>query len=138
MGAADEIRKLHKTLTELKKDLQETEVLGAKLQTELKGYVPIEFLVEGFIKSYKDAVKRANSLTVMKPSVIKALDKASQRPTKSAISQTKAKLEEHLKEVAKTHAAAAKKDKNTKKTLDKFTGNIKAIIGGLDKQDTVS
>ena len=138
MGAKDEIKKFATALKKLEKDFKKNEALGAKLQSELKGYVPIEFLVEGFIKSYKDAVKRANSLTVMKPSVVKALDKASQRPTKSAIKETKAKLEEHLKEVAKTHAAAAKKDKNTKKTLDKFTGNIKAIIGDLDKQDTVS
>lgn len=138
MGTEDEIKKFASALNALKKDLKKTEALGAKLQKGLKTYVPIEFLVEGFIKSYKDAVKRANSLTVMKPSVVKALDKASQRPTKSAIKESKAKLEEHLKEVAKTHAAAAKKDKNTKKTLDKFAGNIKALIGGLDKQDTVS
>lgn len=138
MGAKDEIKKFATALKKLEKDFKKNEALGAQLQKELKGYVPIEFIVEGFIKSYKDAVKRANSLTVMKPSVVKALDKASQRPTKSAIKESKAKLEEHLKEVAKAHAAAAKKDKNTKKTLDKFTGNIKALIGSLDKQDTVS
>ena len=138
MGTEDEIKKFAVALSELKKDLKKTASLGAKLQSELKGYVPIEFLVEGFIKSYRNAVKRADSLTVIKPSVIKALDKANQRPTKSAMNESKTKLEEHLKEVAKTHEAAAKKDKNTKKTLDKFTGNIKALIGDLGKQDTVS
>jgi hypothetical protein len=134
MGKLEEIAKECEALQ------KEFDVLATKAKAfegMIAGYVPIEFQVDGIIKDYKDSVQKSNGLTVMKPSVVKLLDTAAVKPTKAALLAAIKGVDDHLKEVTKTHTEAAKKDKTVKANLDKFTNVMKTLLVRLQKHDTV-
>lgn len=109
---------------------------AAEFEQTLKGYVPIEFEADGFIKDYKDSVQHSDGLTSMKPSVVKLLDNASVKPTKAALEAAKA-VEDHVKEVTKARGDAAKKDAKLKASLDQVTTKMKSLEVRIRKHDTV-
>lgn len=134
MGKLEE---LAKEAEALQKEFQAWATKAKAFETQISGYVPIEFQVDGIIKDYKDSVQKSNGLTSMKPSVVKLLDSAAVKPTKVALMAAKKGLDDHLKEVTKAHGDTAKKDKTVKTNLDKFTASVKDLMLRLDKHDVV-
>lgn len=137
MSLEAELKGLEVDLANFKKAVEAAEKAGVKFEGELKGKVPIEFIVDGVIKDYKDAVKKAGSLTSMKPSVVKALDDANTKPTKAAVKQAQKLLADQVKEVQKENAEEAKKNKEVDKDLKKFVDAVGKLESRLEKQDTI-
>jgi DNA repair exonuclease SbcCD ATPase subunit len=132
--------KLEQIEQECKKLQQEFEAYAKKaseFENAIKGYVPIEFEIDGIIKDYKDSVQHSNGLTSIKPSVVKLLDTASIKPTKAALASAAKAVEDHLKEVTKNNGETAKKDPNVKKSLGKFTTDMNELIARIKKHDSV-
>ena len=134
MGKLEEIAK---SCQDLENEFQTLSKKADEFEQTLKGYVPIEFEVDGIIKDYKDSVQHSDGLTSMKPSVVKLLDTASVKPTKAALEAAAKAVEEHVKEVAKARGDAAKKDAKLKASLDKFTTKMKSLEARIRKHDTV-
>jgi hypothetical protein len=131
------LEEIAKGCQDLENEFQTLAKKADEFEATLKGYVPIEFEVDGIIKDYKDSVQHSDGLTSMKPSVVKLLDTASVKPTKAALEAAAKAVEEHVKEVTKAKGDAAKKDAKIKASLDKFTTKMKSLEVRIRKHDTV-
>lgn len=137
MGIADELKKFAALTKELQSLEKENAKLASGMLAQIKGRKPIELFGEGCLKTYADAVKKAKSLTSMRPTVVKALEAVAHTPTSAAVKAAKVALDKHSAELTKEHAAAVKSDKAIAKEVAAFTSALAEISGVLDKQSTV-
>jgi hypothetical protein len=109
-----------------------------KLEGEVKGYVPIEFTMDGVIKDYKEAVKGSDGLTNMLPSIVKALDAAHNKPTKGNLEGAAKLVDAHAADIEKKNKDAAKTDKKLAATLKSFLKDLDDLATKLRKHDAIA
>ena len=130
-----------KTLAALSKKMHKLEKENAALALthlkEIKGKKIIDLFGNDALKCYADAVKKSNSLTAMRPSVVKAIESVAHTPTSSAIKNAIQEVEKHTKDVETEYSAQAKTDKKMGKQLKDFTAALKSISMTLKKQQAV-
>lgn len=101
----------------------------------LGSHAPIEFEVDGLIKTYKDVVDKSDGIAVMKPSIIKLFNAADEEPSKTTVKAVVGAINKEIKAASDEHGDAAKKDAALKKRLDTFVKEMKKIIADLEEND---
>lgn len=137
MSLANELKELAELATKVKALQAENAKLAEEILAEIKGRKPIELFGEGCLKDYADAVKKSGGLTVVKPSVVKALEAVAKEPKAAVVKAAEAQIKAHVDAVDKEHKAQAKTDKDLAKRMASFETALLGVVKRLGLQATV-
>jgi len=134
-GHDPEALKLKQMVDELKKEIEDEKKAWEALGQKVSKARIIQFEMEGYVKKYKDTCMNSDSLTTLRPSVVKELNDLDAMPTKALRDKAVAALKKHLDEITNNKSLDIKG--KLKKEYDGFKKDIEELIAGLKKQNEI-